>query len=62
MVVNATIIPMVHHDFYYCNGYYGKECTNCHQAMVFSTFFTIIAITVMNSHGAPWVLLLYSLP
>ena len=38
-----------------------KECTDCHQATAFGTFFTKMAIMVMNNHGAPWAFSLYSL-
>ena len=46
---------------HYHNGHNSKECTDCHRVMVFGTFFTVMAIMVMNSHGVPLVLSLYSL-
>ena len=45
---------------HYHNDHYHNECTNCHSKMPFGTFNTVMGITVMNIHGAPWVVSLYS--
>ena len=51
-------LVMYHKSFQHCEAkeccyHYGKDCTDCHRAMAFGTFFTVMAITVMNSCGAP---------